>query len=163
MLANGPEIGQDETVDFDDEHWLDGLHGSEREQRRKLLRLLADDGFSEQELRVAVAENRLALLPVDRMLGGTHTAREIEARTGLPADVLVRMRRLVGLAEPGIDERVFSEVDIEAARSTKLFLDAGFDERAGCEVVLDGRARDEGDAVASADGGCDRLLQAWNF
>jgi len=46
MLANGPEIGQDETVDFDDEHWLDGLHGSEREQRRKLLRLLADDGFS---------------------------------------------------------------------------------------------------------------------
>ena len=135
MLANGPDIGQDETVDFDDEHWLDGLHGSEREQRRKLLRLLADDGFSEQELRVAVAENRLALLPVDRMLGGTHSAREIEARTGLPADVLVRMRRLVGLAEPGIDERVFSEVDIEAARSTKLFLDAGFSEDAITEIT----------------------------
>jgi len=111
MLANGPDIGQDETVDFDDEHWLDDLHGSEREQRRKLLRLLADDGFSEQELRVAVAENRLALLPVDRMLGGTHSAREIEARTGLPADVLVRMRRLVGLAEPGIDDRYEFEIE----------------------------------------------------
>jgi adenylate cyclase len=135
MLANGPDIGQDETVDFDGEQWLAGLHGSEREQRRKLLRLLADDGFSEQELQVAVAENRLALLPVDRMLGGTHSAREIEQRSGLPADVLVRMRRLVGLAEPGIDERVFSEVDIEAARSTKLFLDAGFDEQRINEIT----------------------------
>src|SRR6201999_259496 len=135
MLANGPDIGQDETVDFDGEQWLAGLHGSEREQRRKLLPLLADDGFSEQELQVAVAENRLALLPVDRMLGGTHSAREIEQRSGLPADVLVRMRRLVGLAEPGIDERVFSEVDIEAARSTKLFLDAGFSEDAIIEIT----------------------------
>jgi adenylate cyclase len=135
MLANGPDIGQDETVDFDGEQWLAGLHGSEREQRRKLLRLLADDGFSEQELQVAVAENRLALLPVDRMLGGTHSAREIEQRSGLPADVLVRMRRLVGLAEPGVDERVFSEVDIEAARSTKLFLDAGFSEDAIIEIT----------------------------
>src|ERR1700735_4409961 len=101
MLANHPDIGQDETVDFDDEQWLDGLDGSEREQRRKLLRLLADHGFSEQELRVAVAENRLALLPVDRMLGGTHTAREIEARTGLAAGGLVRVGRLVGLAGAG--------------------------------------------------------------
>jgi adenylate cyclase len=135
MLANGSDIGQDETVDFDDAHWLAGLDDSERDQRRKLLRLLAEDGFTEQELRVAVAENRLALLPVDRMLGGTYTAREIEQRSGLPADVLVRMRRLVGLAEPGVDERVFSEVDIDAARSTKLFLDAGFSEDAIIEIT----------------------------
>ena len=135
MVANGPDIGQDETVDFDDEHWLDGLDGSEREQRRKLLQLLTDDGFSEQELRVAVAENRLALLPVDRTLGGTHSAREIEQRSGLPADVLVRMRRRVGLTEPRVDERVFSETDIEAARSTKMFLDAGFSEDAIIEIT----------------------------
>ena len=135
MVANGPDIGQDETVDFDDDQWLAGLDGSEREQRRKLLRLLADDGFSEQELRVAVAENRLALLPVDRTLGGTHSAREIEQRSGLPADVLVRMRRRVGLTEPRVDERVFSETDIEAARSTKMFLDAGFSEDAIIEIT----------------------------
>ena len=135
MLANGPDIGQDETVDFDDDQWLAGLDGSEREQRRKLLQLLTDDGFSEQELRVAIAENRLALLPVDRTLGGTHSAREIEQRSGLPADVLVRMRRRVGLTEPRVDERVFSETDIEAARSTKMFLDAGFSEDAIIEIT----------------------------
>jgi adenylate cyclase len=135
MVANAPDIGQDETVHFDDEQWLDGLEGSEREQRRKLLQLLADDGFSEQDLQVAVAENRLALLPVDRMLGGTYTAREIEQRSGLPATVLVRMRRRIGLAEPGVDERVFSEADVEAARSTKLFLEAGFSEDAITEIT----------------------------
>jgi adenylate cyclase len=135
MLANDPDIGQDEMVDFDDAEWLAGLDGSERQARRKLLRLLADDGFTEQELRVAIAENRLALLPVDRTLGGTHTAREIEQSSGLSADALVRMRRLTGLAEPGIDERVFSAADIEAARSTRMFLDAGFSEEAIIEIT----------------------------
>jgi adenylate cyclase len=120
---------------FDDDGWLAGLDGPAREQRRKLLELLARDGFSEDELRVAIAENRLALLPVDRLLGGTHTAREIEERSDLPALMMVRMRRLAGLPEPGLDDRVFSEADIEAARSTKLFLDAGFGEDAITEIT----------------------------
>ena len=84
---------------------------------------------------MAIDENRLALLPVDRLLGGTYTAREIEQRSGLPAAVMVRMRRLVGLAEPGLDDRVFSAADIESARSTKLFLDAGFSEEAITEIT----------------------------
>ena len=115
---------------FDDDGWLAGLDGPAREQRRKLLELLAHDGFSEDELRIAIAENRLALLPLDRLLGGTYSAREIEQRSDLPAAVMVRMRRLAGLPEPGLDDRVFSRADIEAARSTKLFLEAGFDEEA---------------------------------
>jgi adenylate cyclase len=135
MLANALDIGQDENVRFDDEEWLSGLDGAGREQRLKLLGLLAAEGFSEPELRVAIDENRLALLPVDRLLGGTYTAREIEERSGLPAAVMVRMRRLVGLAEPGLDDRVFSEADIESARSTKLFLDAGFSEEAITEIT----------------------------
>ncbi|HEX5191523.1 MAG TPA: adenylate cyclase regulatory domain-containing protein [Solirubrobacteraceae bacterium] len=119
---------------FDDDQWLEGLDGTARDQRRKLLALLAREGFSEDELRVAIAENRLALLPVDRLLGGTYTAREIEERSGLPAEVMTRVRRTIGLAEPGIDDRVFSEADIEAARSTKLFLDAGFSVDAITEI-----------------------------
>jgi adenylate cyclase len=119
---------------FDDDEWLVELDGTAREQRRKLLALLAREGFSEDELRLAIAENRLALLPVDRLLGGTYTAREIEQRSGLPAEVMTRVRRTIGLAEPGIDDRVFSEADIEAARSTKLFLDAGFSVEAIGEI-----------------------------
>ena len=120
-------------VDFDD-HWLQGLHGAAREQRRALLGRLADEGFSREELAQAIAENRLALLPVDRVLGASFTAREIEARTGLPASTMARIRRLQGLPEPGPDERVFSAEDVEAARSTRLFLEAGFTEESLGEI-----------------------------
>ena len=120
---------------FDDDEWLADLDGTARDQRRKLLELLAREGFGEDELRVAIAENRLALLPVDRLLGGTYTAREIERHAELPATMMMRMRRLAGLPEPRPDDRVFSEVDIQAARSTKLFLDAGFDEDAITEIT----------------------------
>ena len=43
--------------------------------------------FGLDELKQAVAEDRLALLPVERVLGGRYTAAEIEERTGLPADL----------------------------------------------------------------------------
>ena len=41
---------------------------------------------------------------------------------------MLRTRRLLGLPEPGPDDRVFSAEDVEAARATKLFLDAGIPE-----------------------------------
>ena len=122
-------------MDFEAAGLLDGLSGRDREARLALLRRLADDGVSVDELRAAVAEDRLALLPVDQVLGGLHTAREIEARTGLPALLLTRFRRLLGLPEPGLDERVFAEEDIEAAAATKLFLDTGLDERSIADIT----------------------------
>ena len=117
-------------VDFAAQGLLDDLEGDERTARRALLQRLSDDGFSLDELRSAVKENRLVLLPVDRVLGGSLTAREAEAQTGLPAEALLRMRRLLGLPGAEPDDRVFSDEDVEAARSTKQFLDAGFDEDA---------------------------------
>jgi adenylate cyclase len=110
------------------EDWIDGLEGEERTQRRRLLARLAAEGFTADELDRAIAEDRLALLPVDRVLGAVYSAREIEQQTGLPARLLIRMRRLSGLAEPGPDERVFSEDDVGAARATKLFIDSGIAE-----------------------------------
>ncbi len=117
------------------EEWLAGLRGDEREQRRQLLEWLAAEGFSAAELERAIAENRLALLAVDRVLGATYTAREIQERTGLPARTMANMRRLQGMPEPDPDDRVFSEEDVEAARSTKLFLDAGFAEESLDEIT----------------------------
>jgi adenylate cyclase len=130
----GP-IGQDAAMDFAAAGLLDGVSGDARAQREELLRRLLDDGFSEDDLRTAVAENRLALLPVDRVLGGTLTAREICQRADLPAETLLRIRRLGGLPAASIDDAVFTEEDIEAARSIKLVLDAGFDEDRVVEIT----------------------------
>jgi adenylate cyclase len=130
MLANVAVIREDAPMDFDAEGLLQGLEGEARAQRLRLLERLADDGFSEAELVKAVKENRLALLPVERVLGGTYSAREIEERAGLPAGTMVRIRRQHGLPAADPDERVFSDDDVAAAKSMKLFLDAGFaDER----------------------------------
>jgi adenylate cyclase len=126
MLANVGVIREDAAMDFDAEGLLEGLEGEERDKRRRLLERLAADGFSDQELVKAVKENRLALLPVERVLGGTYTAGEVENRTGLPDGTIARIRRQQGLSAPGSDDRVFSDEDVEAAKSMKLFLDAGF-------------------------------------
>ncbi len=122
-------------MDFEAEGLLEGLKPDQRAAREQLLQRLADAGFDAEQLRRAVAENRLALLPVDRLLGGTYTAREVEQRTGLSAERMIRVRRLLGLPEVGPDDRVFGDEDIEAARSAKLFLEAGFDEQAIAEIT----------------------------
>jgi adenylate cyclase len=135
MLANVGDMGEDAAMDFEAQGLLDGLEGPARQERQKLLEHLLDDGFSEQELTNAVRENRLALLPVDRVLGGTFTAKEIEERTGLPAATMVRIRRQHGLPEAKPDDRVFSDEDVDAARSMKLFIDAGFDQERIDEIT----------------------------
>jgi adenylate cyclase len=115
-------------MDFAAEGLLDGLDGAERRAREKLLRRLADDGVSVEEMRAAAAEDRLALLAVERVLSGPYTVTEIEQRAELPPGTLVRFQRLLGLPVPADGARLFGEDDLAAARSLKLFLDAGLDE-----------------------------------
>ncbi len=122
-------------MDFAEAGLLDGLQGDERRAREQLLQRLLDDGFALEDLRSAVAENRLALLPVEQVLGGRFTAREIEAETGAPAALMLWMRRLLGLPRAGEDDRVFGAADFDAARSTKMFLDAGLEQDALVEVT----------------------------
>ena len=59
-----------EQVDYEAAGLLDGLDGDAREARRELLDVLCADGASLDELKRAVAEDRLALLPVERVLAG---------------------------------------------------------------------------------------------
>jgi adenylate cyclase len=121
-------------MDFAASGLLDGLDGDERTAREELLQRLAAEGFTLEELKEAVAEDRLALLPVERVLGGRYTAQEIEERVGLPADFLMRMRRLLGLPDAKPDERVFGEEEVAAAQSTKMFIDSGISEDAITEL-----------------------------
>jgi adenylate cyclase len=64
------------------------------------------------------------------VLGGRYTAAEVEERAGVPAGLVIRIRKLQGLPEPAPAERAFSDEDIAAAQSTRLFIDAGFGEDA---------------------------------
>ncbi|HEY3729076.1 MAG TPA: adenylate cyclase regulatory domain-containing protein [Solirubrobacteraceae bacterium] len=122
-------------MDYGAEGMLDGLEGEERSARERLLERLHEDGFSDEQLAKAVEQDRLVLLPVDRVLGGTRSAQELEQETGVPAALLIRMRRLLGLPEADPGDRVFTDDDVEAARATKGFIDAGFDEDRIIEIT----------------------------
>ncbi len=117
-------------MDYSAQGLLDGLEGDERVARQRLLEKLTDAGADLAELKAAVAEDRLALLPVEQVLGGRYTAAEIEQRTGVPAALMLRIRRLEGLPEAGPEDRVFGDEDVEAAQSTRLFMEAGLSEQA---------------------------------
>ena len=118
-------------IDFEAEGLLDGLSGKAREARLALLEDLAKDGVPLEELKRAVEEDRLVLLPVERVFEeGTerYTAQEIAACAGLEHDFLVRLMRALGAPIPADEERVYGEADLEAAKRAKLFLDAGLPE-----------------------------------
>src|SRR4051794_19160565 len=116
-------------MDFEAEGLLDGLEGEEREARLRLLEKLSEAGVSDGELRKAVEEQRLALLPVERALGAerTLTAEEAASRADVPVDFVKRHRRALGL--PITDEGgAFSEEDVDVLKDLKQFIDAGLDE-----------------------------------
>lgn len=114
-------------MDFEAQGLLDGISGDERSARLELLRWLVDEGADLEELKLAAAEQRLALLPLERRLGGQHSAREIEAASGLPASLMLQLRRLNGLPQAGPDDRVFGDYDVVQGSSIQQFLDAGLD------------------------------------
>lgn len=137
MLARPAPIGLRNhlSVDFAAAGLLDGLEGEDRAARERLLERLVDEGYTLEELGQAVTEDRLALLLVDRVLGGQYTATEIEEQTGLTAAQLLRIRRLLGLPEAAPNDRVFGEEEIKAGESTRLFMDVGLGEEAIAEIT----------------------------
>jgi adenylate cyclase len=122
-------------MDFSAAGLLDGLEGEDRAARERLLSRLVEEGYTLEELKDAVAEDRLALLLVERVLGGRYTARQLEERTGLPASQMLRIRRLLGLPEASPDDPVFGEEEFRAAESTRLFLEVGLGEEAIAEIT----------------------------
>lgn len=115
-------------MDFEAEGLLGNLTGKAREARLALLNELADQGVSLEELKRAVEENRLVLLPVERVFdSGTqhYSARQIAELAGLEQDFLLRLLRALGAPIPEDDQPVYADADLEAAKRAKLFLDAG--------------------------------------
>jgi adenylate cyclase len=113
------------AVDFDD--LLEGLDGEAREGRLALLRELHEDGCSMAELRRAVTEDRLALLPVDRVLQGEpeYDDEDLARLAGLSVEALRASRAALGLPIEADSGRIHDEQDLESARSLKTVLDTG--------------------------------------
>jgi adenylate cyclase len=127
----------DSSIDFEAEGLLKGLRGEAREGRRRLLEELAADGVPIEELRRAVAEDRLALLPVERVLSGDgdrYTATEVAEQAGIEREFLDRQWRSLGMALPAEDEAIFTERDIDAARRVATLREAGLPEEGILEI-----------------------------
>jgi adenylate cyclase len=125
-------------MDWDAEGLLEGLPDERaREARRALLDELHEDGVPVEELRAAVDEQRLALLPVDRLLGSEHkyTQAELAEKAGVPLDYLQASRRALGLPVPPPDEKAFGDRDLEAVSQYRRFQALGFDEEGMLEAT----------------------------
>jgi adenylate cyclase len=116
---------------------LGGLDGKAREARLELLQDLVKDGASIEELKDAVAESRLALLPVERALTGKpkYSLEEICELADVDLDFMRRQVQASGLPVPEPGEAAFAEEDLEMAKRGKMFLDAGLPEEGVQEVA----------------------------
>lgn len=125
-------------IDFDAEGLLEGLDGAEREARRSLLQRLADEDVPLDELRRAVNEDRLALLPVERVLAGAeprYTFRELAQMTGLDVRFAVSLWRAFGVAIGDVDDVAANHDDLEAARAVRRWRDVGVSEEGMLEIA----------------------------
>lgn len=116
------------AIDFEAEDLLAGLSGRERDAQLELLNELAAEGVGIEELRRAVAEDRLALLPVERALaasGEQHTMEEVAELAGVEPELLERHWRALGLAVPAPTDAVFTPTDVEFARQLASLREAG--------------------------------------
>ena len=115
-------------MDFEAEGLLGDLDGRAREARLALLEELAEQGASLDDLKRAVEEHRLVLLPVERVFdedADRYTEAEVAEASGLDPDFLRRLLQSLGAPIPEDDERVYADTDVEAAKRAKMFLDAG--------------------------------------
>jgi adenylate cyclase len=127
------------AIDFEAEGLLDGLDGErERGARLDLLRQLESEGVPLEELRRAVEEGRLALLPVERALEGQgrrYTADEVAELSGVDREFQDRLWQALGMALAPEDERAYDEDDLEGARNVKRFRDAGLPDEGILELA----------------------------
>jgi adenylate cyclase len=123
-------------MDWEKEGLLEGLDGEEREARKDLLDQLHEAGVEVGDLREAIDEDRLALVPVEHELGGDceFTEGDIADKVGVPVEFLRQQRRALGLPQADPSDKVFGDADVQAAKDLKVFIDAGL-EAEGVEEV----------------------------
>jgi adenylate cyclase len=117
--------------DFEREGLLDDLEDErERAARLDLLRELVESGVDIEEIRRAVAEDRLATLPMELVFTRdcTHTLRAVMDELGLEEGFVRRNYLALGVPCPELDECALTDGQVEAWRMIKALLDAGVSE-----------------------------------
>jgi adenylate cyclase len=124
------------AIDFEAEGLLEGA--GDREARLDLLRTLEQEGFTLDELREAAEQDRLALLPLERVMAGDgrlYTREELAEETGFSQEFIDAAARALGVPVRQPGERVITEEELELSKSAKLLLDAGLGEEAFLELT----------------------------
>ena len=96
-----------------------------------------ESGVPLEELKQAVEEERLTLLPVEQVLqrDDKYSAIDIAREVGVDIEILRRQYQALGLPTAPDEEKVYGEEDLEGARKLKMFLDAGLPEEGVTEVA----------------------------
>src|SRR4051812_40155550 len=110
------EAQPDQVTEFEREGLLEDLAGEECEARIDLLAQLREAGVSMDELRRAVAEDRLAMLPIELVFTRDcrYTLPEALEASGLDEAFARRDMLALGFSYPADDEVLFSDQDIES-------------------------------------------------
>ncbi len=140
-------------MDWEAEGLLDGLDddGGARDARRALLDELHAGGVGLEDLRRAVREDRLVLLPIELALMSQPrlTLREVADEAGLDEERVAAVWRAMGIPIPEAGARGFTEEDVGVAKRTRMYMDAGVDdtEMLGLMRVLSSSLGRSADAI----------------
>jgi adenylate cyclase len=116
------------SMDWGAEGLLAGLDDGAREGRARLLDALHADGVSVEELRAAVAEDRLVLVPIERALlaPAKYTLAELVEQGGRDAEVTERRLRALGITVPEDPAtKAFGDDEVEAVRRSAQYVESG--------------------------------------
>lgn len=111
---------------------LDGLEGPARAERLQLLRWLRGEGYELDELVRASATQTLILMPSERAIGGRTrlTEAQVAEQAGVELDFLRALERANGVAADadGLGAASYTDIDVDAARQARMFVEAGLTE-----------------------------------
>ena len=95
---------------------------------QRLLELMRERGFHDDEIYAAAADGSLHFLAIDQLLGSSklrYTAVEIAEKVGLDVSIIRRLWRALGFRDFRDDEAIFTEVDLDAAYSLRAIVSEG--------------------------------------
>ena len=136
-------------MDWEAEGLLEGLDAPARAARTALLDELHGDGVPVEDLRRAVQEDRLVLLPIELALMSAprHTLDHLSEESGVSEEHVAAFWRALGLTLA--EGSRFTDEDLDAARRTRIYLDAGLppEEILGLLRVMSSSVQRSADAI----------------
>jgi adenylate cyclase len=120
------------------EEVLAGIDGPLRAGRERLVNELLDMGYDAATLREAHRQDRLVVLLLDGVIHETAflSARDVATACGWPADDVLRISRLLGIAVIDADTPAFDEYSCEAIETVKLARAYGLSEAAIDQMLV---------------------------